>query len=210
MIDGAQTVPHMQVDVRDLDCDFFVFSAHKLFGPDGVGVLFGKRELLNAMPPYQGGGDMIEVVSFEGTTFREAPERFEAGTPNISGAIGLGAAIDYLNEVGWDRIHQAEQELLEYGKEVLSEIPGLTIKGTAPDKVGVISFTMDCAHPHDIGTVLDTHGIAIRTGHHCAQPLMERMGLPGTARASFAFYNTKEEIDQLAKSLEHVNKMFAF
>jgi len=209
LLDGAQAVPHIKVDVRELNCDFYTFSSHKLFGPDGVGILYGREELLAAMPPYQGGGDMIEQVSFENTTFRAPPERFEAGTPNISGAIGLGAAIDYMDEIGRERMHVREAELLAYATDQLGRIPGLTIRGTAPEKVAVISFTLESAHPHDIGTILDSAGIAIRAGHHCAQPLMQRLGVAATARASLAFYNTSEEIDRLAEALLEVNRMFS-
>jgi cysteine desulfurase/selenocysteine lyase len=209
LLDGAQAVPHIAVDVQAIGCDFYTFSGHKLFAPDGVGVLYGRRELLGAMPPYHGGGDMIERVSFEKTTFREPPERFEAGTPNISGAIGLAAAIEFLDSVGWEKIHLLESELLEYATGALGEIPGLRITGTAPHKVGVISFVLEGVHPHDIGTILDVAGIAVRAGHHCAQPLMDRLGVAGTTRASFAFYNTTAEIDQLADALQRVNVLFA-
>ena len=209
LIDGAQAVPHLRVDVQDIGCDFYAFSSHKMFGPDGVGVLWGREELLNAMPPYQGGGDMIEQVSFEGTTFRKIPERFEAGTPNISGAIGLGAAVDYLNEIGHDEIETYEKGLLDYATASMQAVEGLTIHGTAADKVGVISFTLDGIHPHDIGTILDTEGVAIRAGHHCAQPLMDHLKVSGTARASFAFYNTREEADVLVAAIRKVQKMFA-
>jgi cysteine desulfurase/selenocysteine lyase len=208
LLDGAQAVPHIPVDVRALDCDFYTFSSHKLFGPDGVGILYGRQELLGRMPPYQGGGDMIEQVSFENTTFRAPPERFEAGTPNISGAIGLGAAIEYLESLDRATIHAREEELLTYATKRLGEIPGLSITGTASDKVAVISFTLQSAHPHDIGTILDASGIAIRAGHHCAQPLMQRLGVSATARASFAFYNTTEEVDSLTEALMKVNRMF--
>ena len=208
LLDGAQAVPHLPVDVRALDCDFYTFSSHKLFGPDGVGILYGRKDLLNDMPPYQGGGDMIERVSFENSTFRSPPERFEAGTPNISGAIGLGAAIEYLESLDRETVHTFEQELLTYATERLKEIPGLSITGTAPKKVAVISFTLKSAHPHDIATILDTAGIAIRAGHHCAQPLMQQLGVPATARASFAFYNTIDEVDKLTEALIEVNRIF--
>ena len=201
LIDGAQAVPHLSVDVQEIGCDFYTFSGHKMFGPDGVGVLWGREKLLNSMPPYQAGGDMIEKVSFEVTTFRGIPERFEAGTPNISGAIGLGAAVDYLNEIGHEGIEAYEKELLAYATGAMNEIKGLKICGTAPDKVGVISFTLDGVHPHDIGTILDTEGVAIRAGHHCAQPLMDHLKISGTARASFAFYNTTEEADRLVEAI---------
>jgi cysteine desulfurase/selenocysteine lyase len=209
LVDGAQAVPHLRVDVQDIGCDFYAFSSHKMFGPDGVGVLWGRGELLESMPPYQGGGDMIKQVSFAGTTFRGIPERFEAGTPNISGAIGLGAAVDYLNDIGHEEIERYEQELLEYATLAMGEVEGLRIHGTAPDKVGVISFTMEGIHPHDIGTILDTEGVAIRAGHHCAQPLMDYLQVSGTARASFAFYNTREEVDVLVEAIEKVKKLFS-
>ena len=208
LIDGAQAVPHIPIDVRDIGCDFYAFSSHKLFGPDGVGVLYGRREILAKMPPYHGGGDMIEQVSFSGTTFRTPPERFEAGTPNISGAIGLSSAIEYLEALGWEGIHEQEKRLLDYGANALGEIPGLKIHGNSENKVGVLSFTMESAHPHDVGTILDVAGIAVRAGHHCAQPLMERLGVAGTTRASFAFYNTTEEIDLLVNGLHEVNRLF--
>ncbi len=209
LVDGAQAVPHLCVDVQDIGCDFYAFSSHKMFGPDGVGVLWGKEKLLSSMPPYQGGGDMIEQVSFEKTTFRGIPERFEAGTPNISGAIGLGAAVDYLNGIGHAEIESYEKELLDYAGAAMGEIEGLTIHGTAEDKVGVISFTLAGIHPHDIGTILDTEGVAIRAGHHCAQPLMDHLKVSGTARASFAFYNTTQEADSLVAAICKVQKMFA-
>lgn len=209
LIDGAQAVPHGKVNISDLGCDFYVFSGHKVFGPDGIGILWGRGELLNAFQPFQSGGDMIEHVSVSGTTFRQIPERFEAGTPNISGAIGLAAAFDYMeNEVGWEAAEAYEQSILKYATERLSEIEGLHIRGTAPEKVGVISFTMDSAHPHDIGTILDTCGVAIRAGHHCAQPLMEHYKIAGTARASLAFYNNREDIDALITGLEKVQRFF--
>jgi cysteine desulfurase/selenocysteine lyase len=198
----------MKVDVRELDCDFYAFSAHKMFGPTGVGVLYGKTHLLEAMPPYQGGGDMIASVTFEKTLYNEIPHKFEAGTPNIGGGIGLGAAIDYLLQIGVGAIESFEQELLAYATEKVSALPGVRIIGTAPRKAGVLSFVMDAAHPHDIGTILDLEGIAIRTGHHCAQPVMQRFGVPATARASFAFYNTKEEIDALVRGIEKVREVF--
>jgi len=208
LLDGAQAVAHQAVNVQDLGCDFYVFSSHKLFGPDGMGVLYGRNELLSKMSPYQGGGDMIEVVSFDGTTFREPPERFEAGTPNISGAIGLKEAIDYINDLGWDTIEKIESSLLKYCTEKLSSIPSLKIIGTAQKKVPVLSFTMSSAHPHDIATILDSKGIAVRAGHHCAQPLMKRLGVSATTRASLSFYNNVEEIDQLGEALEQVSKIF--
>ena len=209
LLDGAQAVAHQAVDVQDLDCDFYVFSSHKLFGPDGIGVLYGRKELLKEMPPYQGGGDMINIVSFEGTTFRTPPERFEAGTPNISGAIGLKKAIEYITELGWDNIHEIESSLLEHATEILSAIPTLKITGTAKNKVPVISFTMGSAHPHDIATILDTNAIAVRAGHHCAQPLMKRLGVSATTRASMSFYNTIDEINQLGDALKKVSNIFA-
>ena len=201
MIDGAQSIAHLDIDVQALDIDFFAFSAHKLFGPTGVGVLYGKRELLESMPPYQGGGEMIKEVSFEGTTYNELPYKFEAGTPNIADVIALSAAIDYVNALSKEALFTQELALLSYATEQLSTIPGLRIIGTAPDKIAVISFVIDGIHPQDLGVLLDKFGIAIRTGHHCVQPLMKRFGLPGTCRASFAFYNTFEEIDLFVKAL---------
>jgi cysteine desulfurase/selenocysteine lyase len=208
MIDGAQAAPHMKLDVQELDCDFYAFSGHKVFGPTGIGVLYGKASLLDAMPPYQGGGDMIASVTFEKTTYNTLPYKFEAGTPNIAGTIGLGAAIDYLNQIGIERIARYEHELLDYGTEALSQIPGLRLIGTAKDKAGVLSFVLEGVHPHDVGTILDREGIAIRTGHHCAMPVMERFGIPATARASLAFYNTKEEIDALVAGIHKVREVF--
>jgi cysteine desulfurase/selenocysteine lyase len=207
LVDGAQGVPHLPVDVRELGCDFYGFTAHKLFGPTGVGVLWGRLSLLDAMPPYQGGGGMIESVSFEGTSYAEAPYRFEAGTPNIAGVAGLGAAIEYVNAIGLDAISKCEHELLGYANERLAEIEGLRIIGTAPHKVGVISMVLDYAHPHDIATVLDTEGVAVRAGHHCAQPLMRRYGVPATARASFSMYNTREDVDRLVLALQKVREL---
>ena len=209
LIDGAQAVSHLSVDVRDLDCDFYAFSGHKLFGPTGVGVLYGKKEILEAMPPYQGGGEMIRSVTFEKTTYNDLPNKFEAGTPNIAGGIAMEAAVDYVNAIGRERIAAYEAELLAYGTELLSRIKGLRLIGTAREKVGVLSFTLEAAHPHDIGTILDTEGIAIRTGHHCAQPIMQRFGVPATARASLAFYNTREELDALATALRKVIEVFS-
>jgi cysteine desulfurase/selenocysteine lyase len=209
LIDGAQAAPHMKVDVQALDADFYAFSGHKLFGPTGVGVLYGKSKLLNAMPPYQGGGDMIRTVTFEKTTYNDLPYKFEAGTPNIAGGIGLGAAVDYVNRIGLDKIGAYEHELLAYGTEALSQIGGLRLIGTARQKAAVLSFVMEGIHPHDIGTVLDRMGIAVRTGHHCAQPVMDRFGVPATTRASLAFYNTTAEIDALAAGLTKVKEMFA-
>ena len=208
MIDGAQAAPHMQLDVQELDCDFYAFSGHKVYGPTGIGVLYGKASLLDAMPPYQGGGDMIATVTFEKTTYNTLPYKFEAGTPNIAGTIGLGAAIDYVNQIGLDRIARYEHELLEYGTEALSQIPGLRLIGTAKEKAGVLSFVLEGVHPHDVGTILDREGIAIRTGHHCAMPVMERFGIPATARASLAFYNTREEIDALVAGIHKVREVF--
>lgn len=208
LIDGCQAAAHFKVDVRALGCDFYVFSGHKVFGPTGIGVLWGRPELLDAMPPYQSGGDMIRKVDFAGTTFREAPERFEAGTPDISGAIALGVALEYVMPIQ-AAAHAHEQALLAAATERLKAIKGLTIVGEAPEKVAVISFLLGAGHPHDVGTLLDADGIAIRTGHHCCMPLMKHLGLSGTARASFAFYNTFEEVDRLAASLEKARKMLA-
>lgn len=208
LIDGAQAAPHLPVDVQALDCDFYGFSGHKLFGPTGIGVLYGKAELLEAMPPYQGGGEMIRAVTFEKTLYNVIPFKFEAGTPHIEGAIGLGAAIDYLGGIGPERIAAYEQDLLAYANEALSAIPGLRIIGTAREKASVLSFVLDNVHAHDIGTILDQEGIAIRAGHHCAMPLMKRFNVPATARASLAFYNTKEEIDALVKAIYKVKEMF--
>ena len=209
LVDAAQTVPHLHVDVRALDADFLVFSGHKVFGPTGIGVLYGKLPLLNAMPPYQCGGDMIRVVDFEdGTTFRDAPARFEAGTPNIADAIALGVALDYVRAQWAAGAHTHEAALLQHATARLSAIAGLRIIGTPPEKVPVVSFLLDGVHPHDVGTMLDADGIAVRTGHHCAMPLMKALGVGGTIRASFAFYNTLGEIDRLAESLERIRKMF--
>ena len=209
LLDGAQGVPHMRVDVQALGCDFYAFSGHKMFAPTGIGVLWGREELLRAMPPWQGGGDMILAVSFDKTTYNELPWKFEAGTPNIAGAIGLGAAIDYLEKIDFSAAAAWEHELLEYGTAVLEEIDGLRIIGTAPDKAAVISFSLQGVHPHDIGTIVDHAGVAIRTGHHCAMPVMDYYGVPATARASFAFYNTKAEIDRLAAALRQVKEVFS-
>ena len=209
VVDGAQSAPHMPIDVRELGCDFFVFSGHKLFGPTGIGVLYGKAELLESMPPYQGGGDMIKSVPFEKTLYNSLPYKFEAGTPNIAGVIGLGAALDYATELGLDRIFAWERDLLEYGTDCLSAIGGLRLIGTAREKGGILSFVLDGVHPHDIGTILDTEGIAVRTGHHCTQPVMERFGVPATARASMACYNTKDEIDALVKGIDKVVEVFS-
>jgi cysteine desulfurase/selenocysteine lyase len=207
VVDGAQAVPHLAVDVRALDCDFYVFSGHKLYGPTGIGVLYGKSGLLNAIPPYQGGGDMILSVTFEKTTYNKIPYKFEAGTPDISGAIALGTAINYVTELGHDRIQTHERDLLRYATESVARIPGIRLIGTAKEKAGVLSFVMDGIHPHDIGTILDQEGIAIRTGHHCAQPVMERFGIPASARASFALYNTREEVDALVRGIEKVHEV---
>ncbi len=209
MLDGAQAVPHMAVDVQQLDCDFYVFSGHKLFGPTGTGVLYGKAELLETMPPVQGGGDMIKSVTFERTIYNDLPYKFEAGTPNIAGAIGLGAAIDYVQSVGYDSFAAYEDELLEYGTKALESIEGLRIIGTAPRKAGILSFVMENVHPHDIGTILDTEGVAVRTGHHCAQPVMQRFQIPATVRASMAMYNTKEDIDALVRAIDRVIEVFS-
>jgi cysteine desulfurase/selenocysteine lyase len=197
LVDGAQAVPHRRIDVQALGCDFYAFSGHKMYGPTGIGVLYGRERMLEAMPPWQGGGDMILSVSFQGTTYNHLPHRFEAGTPNIAGAIGLGAAVDYLDAIGMERIGRYEQDLLAYATAGLADIPGLTLIGTAPDKASLVSFTVEGVHPHDLGTVLDSLGVAVRTGHHCAMPVMEYFGLPATARASFALYNTRAEIDVL-------------
>ena len=201
LVDAAQSVAHMKTDVQDLDCDFLAFSSHKIFGPTGVGVLYGKEELLNAMPPYQGGGDMIDVVTFEKTTFNELPHKFEAGTPHIAGVIALKAALDYVESIGFEYIEKAEHELLVATNKALSEIEGIRLIGTAHNKSAVVSFLMDDLHPHDLGTLLDRMGIAVRTGHHCTQPLMKRFNVPATARASFCFYNTLEEVELLKRGL---------
>ena len=208
LIDGAQAVPHGPVDMQELDCDFFTFSSHKVFGPTGMGVLYGKAEILEAMPPYQGGGDMIKSVTFEKTIYNDLPYKFEAGTPNIAGAIGLGAAIDYVESVGMGRIFDYEKGLLHYAHQALSSIERVRIIGEAREKAGVVSFLLDGIHAHDVGTILDTEGIAIRTGHHCAQPVMQRFGVAATARASLAFYNTRSDIDALVKGLDKVIEVF--
>ena len=207
-VDGAQAIPRMPVDVQDLDCDFYAFSSHKIYGPTGVGVLYGRTALLEAMPPWQGGGDMIRSVTFEKTTYNALPYKFEAGTPNIAGGIAFGAALDYVSAIGLDRIAAHEHDLLAYATAQVSAIEGLRIVGTAREKAGVLSFVLDGAHPHDIGTVLDREGIAIRTGHHCAQPVMDRFGLPATARASFGLYNTRGEVDALVAAIHKVIGMF--
>jgi cysteine desulfurase/selenocysteine lyase len=208
LIDGAQGVPHLRVDVRDLDCDFYAFSGHKVYGPTGVGALYGKQALLEAMPPYQAGGDMILSVSFEKTTYNALPYKFEAGTPNIEGVVGLAAALDYVESLGVDNIAAHEHDLLVYATDSLSALPGLRIIGTAKEKASVVSFTLQGVHPHDIGTILDQEGIAIRTGHHCAQPLMMRFNVPATGRASFGLYNTREEVDALVSGLRKVIEVF--
>jgi cysteine desulfurase/selenocysteine lyase len=208
LIDGAQAVPHMKVDVRNLDCDFYVFSSHKVFGPTGIGVLYGREQLLEDMPPYQGGGDMISSVTFEKTTYNDLPYKFEAGTPNIAGVIGLGAAIDYLDQIGMDAVAAHEHDLLEYGTRALESISGLRLIGTAREKAGVLSFVIDGVHPHDAGTILDREGVAVRAGHHCAQPVMDRFGVSATTRASLAFYNTREDIDALVAGIQKVKEVF--
>ncbi len=208
LVDGAQAAPHLALDVRHLDSDFYVFSGHKIYGPTGIGVLHGKAGLLESMPPYQGGGDMISSVTFTRTTFNKLPYKFEAGTPDIAGVIGLGAAIDYVSEIGLENIGAYERDLLAYATAAVSRIPGVRVVGTAADKAGVLSFTLDGIHPHDVGTILDQEGIAIRTGHHCAQPVMEFFKVPATARASFAFYNTREEVDALAAGIIKVTEVF--
>jgi cysteine desulfurase/selenocysteine lyase len=208
LVDGAQAVPHMRVDVQELDCDFYVYSGHKAFGPTGIGVLWGREALLEQMPPYQGGGDMIRSVTFEKTLYNELPHKFEAGTPDIAGVIGLGAAVDYITQIGLDAIAAHEHELLRYGTELIEVIPGVRLIGTAREKAAVLSFVADGVHPHDVGTILDHEGIAVRTGHHCAQPLMERFGVPATTRASLAFYNTREELDRLAAGVHKVKEIF--
>ncbi len=209
LVDGAQAIPHMPVDVRALDCDFYVFSGHKLFGPTGIGVLYGKAELLESMPPYQGGGDMISAVSFEKTVYNALPHKFEAGTPNIAGTIGLAAAIEYVEKIGMQQIAAYESELLDYGTELLAAIPGLRMLGTAKEKAGVFSFLLDGIHAHDVGTILDLEGVAIRAGHHCAMPVMKRFGVPAAARASLAFYNTRADLDALAKAIHKAIEVFA-
>ncbi|HUF60533.1 MAG TPA: cysteine desulfurase [Verrucomicrobiales bacterium] len=209
LIDGAQALPHGPIDVAAIDCDFYAFSGHKMFGPDGIGVLYGRAGMLNALPPYQSGGDMIERVSFTGTTFRAVPERFEAGTPHISGAIGLEAAVTWLRQLDWPAVHAHEQALLEQAETLLTEIPGIRLYGSAPDRVSLLSFNLEGVHPHDLGTILDSEGVAIRAGHHCTQPLMQHLGVPGTARASFALYNTPEEVERLASAVRRARHLFA-
>lgn len=208
LVDGAQAAPHLQVDVQDLDCDFYAFSGHKLYGPTGIGVLYGKAELLDAMPPYQGGGDMISSVTFEKTLYNELPFKFEAGTPDIAGAVGLGASIDYVSRIGLDQIAAHEHALLVYATERMEQIGGVRLIGTSKHKAGILSFVIKDIHPHDIGTIVDREGVAIRAGHHCCQPLMARFGVPGTARASFGLYNTYAEVDVLVRSIHEVLKVF--
>jgi cysteine desulfurase/selenocysteine lyase len=208
LLDGAQAAPHLAIDVQEIGCDFYAVAGHKMFGPTGIGVLYGRHALLAAMPPYQGGGDMIKSVRFEETIYNDPPNRFEAGTPNIAGAIGLGAAAEYLRSLGMERIGAYEHELLERTVAALAEVPDLRLVGTAPEKASVVSFMIGDVHPHDVGTILDEEGVAIRTGHHCTQPLMERLGLVATARASLAFYNTPEEIDALVRGLHRVREIF--
>ena len=208
LVDGAQSAPHLSVDVRELDCDFYAFSGHKIYGPTGIGVLYGKQALLDAMPPYQSGGEMIRSVTFEGTVYNDLPFKFEAGTPNIAGAVGLGAALDYVDALGLSAIGAHEEDLLAYATEAVETVPGLRVYGTARAKVGVLSFTLEDIHPHDIGTVLDGEGVAVRTGHHCAQPVMDRFGVPATVRASFGIYNTRADVDRLIQSLHKVRKVF--
>jgi cysteine desulfurase/selenocysteine lyase len=208
LLDGAQAVPHLGVDVQDLDCDFYAFSSHKLFGPSGVGVLYGKAEHLEAMPPYQSGGEMILSVEFDKTLYKEIPHKFEAGTPDIGGVVAFGAALDYVLGLGYDAIRNHEHELLEHALTALSDVPGLRLIGTARDRAAVISFVMEGIHPHDVGTILDQEGVAVRTGHHCAQPLMDRFGVPATARASFALYNTHADVDALVAGLHRVRQVF--
>jgi cysteine desulfurase/selenocysteine lyase len=209
LIDGAQAVPHMKVDVQDLDCDFYAFSAHKMCGPTGIGIVYGKARWLEKMKPFKGGGDMILSVTFEKTTYNTIPHKFEAGTPPIAAAVGLGAAVDYLEGVGMDRIGAHEHDLLAYATGAFSRMPGVRIIGTAGDKAGVLSFTVQGVHPHDVGTLLNEDGVAVRTGHHCAQPVMKRFGIPATVRASFYLYNTHAEVDALVASVQRVQKIFA-
>jgi cysteine desulfurase/selenocysteine lyase len=208
LVDGAQAAYHMPIDVTALDCDFFVMTGHKLYGPTGIGVLYGKRALLESMPPWQGGGDMISSVTFEQSTWNVLPYKFEAGTPHIEGAVGLGAALDYLTAIGMHRIEAHERELLAYGTEALRAVPGVTLVGTASKKASILSFVMDGVHPHDVGTIVDRQGVAIRTGHHCAQPVMDRFRIPGTARASLALYNTRDDLDRLVAALREVKRVF--
>jgi cysteine desulfurase / selenocysteine lyase len=209
LLDGSQAAYHMAVDVRALDCDFYVATGHKLYGPTGIGVLYGREALLEELPPFMGGGDMIRTVTFERSTWNDLPHKFEAGTPDIAGAIGLGAALDYLTAIGMPLIEQHERDLLAYATGVLAEVPGLRLIGTARRKASVLSFVMEGAHPHDVGTIVDREGVAIRTGHHCAQPLMDRLGIPGTARASLAMYKTREDVDTLGRALLRVREVLS-
>ena len=207
VIDGAQALPHIDVDVRSIDCDFYAFSGHKMYGPTGIGVLYGREEMLQDMPPWQGGGEMILAVDFEKTVYNELPHKFEAGTPNIAGAIGLGAAVAYLENIGMEQIAAHGYELMRLASEALLAVPGLRLIGTAEHKTALVSFVVDGVHPHDLGTIADHHGVAIRTGHHCAMPVMQRFGLPATARASFGIYNTEAEIDQLVAAVRHAKEV---
>ena len=209
LVDGAQAVPHMPVDVQAIGCDFYAFSGHKVYGPTGIGVLYGKDEILAEMSPYQGGGDMISSVTFEKTTYNVVPYKFEAGTPDIAGAIGLGAALEYISKLGMDKIAAHEHDLLTYATEKVGAIAGVHLIGTARERAGVLSFVMDLVHPHDLGTILDREGVAIRTGHHCAQPVMDRFGIAATARASFAVYNTREDVDALVEGIRKAQEVFA-
>jgi cysteine desulfurase/selenocysteine lyase len=209
LVDGAQAVPHLPVDVQELDCDFYAFSGHKVYGPTGVGVLYGKAEILEALPPYQGGGEMISAVTFEKTFYKGLPGQFEAGTPNITGVVGLGAALQYLEGVGLERIGAHESDLLAYATEQVSSLPNVRIIGTARDKAGALSFVIEGIHPHDVGTILDHEGIAVRVGHHCAQPVMQRFEIPATTRASFGMYNTREEVDALVAGIQKVIEVFS-
>ena len=209
LLDGAQAAPHMSVDVQDLDCDFYAFSGHKVYGPTGIGILYGKRKYLDKMPPYQGGGEMIRTVTLEKTTYADLPHKFEAGTPHIAGSVALGAAIDYVGHLGLENICRYEQELLDYATGLMREVPGIRIIGNAREKSAILSFVMEGVHPHDIGTILDREGVAVRVGHHCAMPTMQRFRVPATARASFSFYNTKEEIQRLVESLQKVKEVFS-
>ena len=209
LIDGAQAVQHIPIDVKEIDEDFYCFSGHKIYAPTGIGILYGKKKLLDEMPPYQGGGDMIKSVTFEKTIYNDVPNKFEAGTPNISGAIGLGTAIDYIQDIGIDNIAKHESDLLNYATEKIKEIKGVKIIGNAKDKASVLSFTMENIHPHDIGTIMDSHGVAIRAGNHCTQPVMDFYSIPATARASFAIYNDKTDVDKLISSVKKTMEVFA-
>jgi cysteine desulfurase/selenocysteine lyase len=209
LLDGSQAAYHMPVDVQAIGCDFYAATGHKLYGPTGIGFLYGKRDRLEAMPPFLGGGDMIRSVSFEKSTWNDLPHKFEAGTPDISGAVALGTALDYITAIGLDRIEAHERDLLRFGTDALTAVPGLRLIGTAPRKASILSFVMDGVHPHDIGTIVDREGVAIRTGHHCAQPVMDRFGVPATARASLAMYNTREDLETLARALTRVRQVFA-